>query len=77
MQVFLGQIQCSELEHVFHHGIKRARWVLDNGGDNFMNQSFMIAIHSSSVSIGLAIQLLIYSAGKNLSAWKNHVDEQT
>jgi hypothetical protein len=77
MEVSLSQIQCSELEHVFHHWIERAQWVLDNEGDNFINQSSMIAIHPNFVSIGPVIQSLIYSAEKNLSAWKNHVGEQT
>jgi hypothetical protein len=33
IQTFLDEIQVYELEHVFHHGIERDRWVLDNDRD--------------------------------------------
>jgi histone-lysine N-methyltransferase SETMAR len=30
IQEFLGEIQKSELERVFHHSIERVQWILDN-----------------------------------------------
>jgi hypothetical protein len=35
IQEFLGDIQRSELELVFHHWIELVQWVLDNDGDYF------------------------------------------
>jgi hypothetical protein len=35
IQEFLSEVQRSELELVFHQGIGRVQWVLDNDGDYF------------------------------------------
>jgi hypothetical protein len=32
---FLNEIQLSELQHVFHHGTERVKWVLSNNGDYY------------------------------------------